>query len=113
MFSLSHFVISRSARATRVDLGHQLRLLHLVKIDDLGDAGPPRHQQQPGVIRVLNHQHAAERRSPRLTCRAQVVDEAPSGGVDEWHMNDTRTYWPPASRSSGWRACFLPRVGPK
>ena len=61
MLSLSHLVTARSARATRVDLGHQLRLLDLVEIDQLDDIRPARHQQQPRVVRVVDDQHARQR----------------------------------------------------
>ena len=40
---------------------HQLRLFDLVEIDDLHGLGPARHQQQPGVMRILDDQHAAQR----------------------------------------------------
>jgi hypothetical protein len=64
MFSLSHLVMSLSARATRETLGHQLRLLDLVEIDDLDRALAARHQQQPRVIGILDDQHAHSGRSP-------------------------------------------------
>src|SRR5215467_6820705 len=35
-----------------VDLGHELRLLGHVEVDDLTGAGAPRHQQQPRVIGI-------------------------------------------------------------
>ena len=61
MLSLSHSVtVAQRARDAR-DLGHQLRLLDLVEIDQLDDVGPARHQQQPGVVRVVDDQHARQR----------------------------------------------------
>src|SRR5664279_4610787 len=43
------------------DFGHQLRLLDLVEIDDLHGVVPARYQQQPWVMRILDHQHTAQR----------------------------------------------------
>ena len=43
------------------DFGHQLRLLDLVEIDDLHGVVPARYQQQPWVMRILDHQHPAQR----------------------------------------------------
>ena len=61
MLSLSQPVTALSARATRRDLGHQLRLLDLVEIDDLARRRPARHQQQPGLVGVVDDQHARQR----------------------------------------------------
>ena len=68
-----------SARATRVDLGHQLRLLDLVEIDDFDDVRPPRHQQQPRIIGVVD-------RPARATAagrRASMVSRASCGCSDQ------------------------------
>ena len=46
---------------------HQLRLLDLVEVDDLDRVGPARHQQQPGIMRVLDDEHTAERQVADVT----------------------------------------------
>src|SRR4051812_28174176 len=43
------------------DLRHQLRLLHLVEVDDLDRIHAPRHQQQPWIMRVLDDQDLGQR----------------------------------------------------
>ena len=72
MLSLSHSVIGleRARRRAAISV-QQLRLLDLVEIDDLGDAGPARHQEQPRVIGVVDQQHARQR---------QVADRDGVGG---------------------------------
>lgn len=40
------------------DLHHQLRLRHLVEVDDLDGRRPPRHQQQPGIIGIVDDEDA-------------------------------------------------------
>ena len=42
------------------DFGHQLRLLDLVEIDDL-DGVAAGNEQHPGIVRVLDHEHARQR----------------------------------------------------
>ena len=61
MLSLSQSVTALQRARDARDLGHQLRLLDLVEIDDLDDVGPARHQQQPGIIGVVDDQHARQR----------------------------------------------------
>ena len=46
------------------DLRHQLALFDFVEIDDLHGFMPARHQQQPGVVRILDDKHAAQRQIP-------------------------------------------------
>src|ERR1700674_302544 len=60
ILSLSQWVTSLSARDA-ADLGHQLRLLDFVEVDDLHRFGAARHQQEPGEMRILDHEHAAQR----------------------------------------------------
>src|ERR1043165_8484725 len=42
-------------------LGHQLRLRDVVEIDQFDDVGPARNQQQPGVVRIVDDEHARQR----------------------------------------------------
>jgi hypothetical protein len=49
------------------DFGHQLGLLDLIKVDQIDHIRSPRHQQQPGKIRIIDDQHTRESgRSPKL-----------------------------------------------
>ena len=71
MLSLSHSVIALSARARGGDLAEQLHLRVFLQVDEFGEAGPPRHQDQPGIIGVVRQQHARQR---------QVADRNRVGG---------------------------------
>ena len=61
MLSLSQSVTAFSARPARAISVHQLRLLDLVEVDDLRRRRPARHQQQPRIVGVVDHQHARQR----------------------------------------------------
>ena len=64
------------------NFGHQLRLLDLVEVDDFGRTVPAQHQQQPGVMRVLDDQHPAQRQVADVDgVFLELGVQCPGGGV--------------------------------
>src|SRR6185295_14340044 len=69
---------ARNAR----DFRHQLRLRDLVEVDDFHSTLPPRHQEQPGVMRVLDDQHLAQRQVADIDrVFFELGVQRPGGGV--------------------------------
>ena len=54
------------------DFAQQLDLRVFVEVDEFDEAGPARHQDQPGIIGVVRQQHARER---QIADRNRVLRE--------------------------------------
>ena len=96
-----------SARATRARSRSSIApALDLVEIDDFHDAGPARHQQQPGIIRVLDDQDARQRQvADRMVSRSSCGCSDQAG--DDIHVNtqcDRRLFT--LARPAAGCACF-------